>query len=148
MPRSSPPSSGTPLLGAQILQPIGFLAAHVPIVELHHERPDGGGYPHGLRGDDIPIHARIVHVADAFDAMTTARAYRDARPASEVLAELWRHAGTDFDVPALQGLAAVVSRMDAAALVAGVAPATEGTADDAGDSNAAGTVLPFERRVS
>ena len=90
----------------------------MPIVELHHERPDGTGYPHGLCGDAIPIHARIVHVADAFDAMTTARAYRSARPATEAVGELWQHAGTDFDVPALQGLASVVARMDAAALVA------------------------------
>ena len=90
-------------LGAQILQPIAFLAAHVPIVELHHERPDGTGYPHGLCGDAIPIHARIVHVADAFDAMTTARAYRGARPATEAVAELWQHAGSDFDVPSLRG---------------------------------------------
>ena len=51
------------------------------IVELHHERPDGHGYPFGLRGDDIPLAARIVHVADAFDAMTSARAYRPARAA-------------------------------------------------------------------
>jgi putative nucleotidyltransferase with HDIG domain len=130
------------LLGAQILQPIGFLAAHVPIVELHHERPDGGGYPHGLRAEDIPIHAGIVHVADAFDAMTTARAYRDARPTSEALGELWNHAGTDFDVAALQGLASVVARMDAATLTTSAAP---GTVEDSAE---AGTVLPFERRVS
>jgi putative nucleotidyltransferase with HDIG domain len=141
-----------PTLGAQILRPIGFLEAHVPIVELHHERPDGGGYPHGLRGDDIPIHARIVHVADAFDAMTTARAYREARPAADAVGELWRHAGTDFDVPALQGLATIVARMDAASLVAGGPgagdPASDAGAADAGDPSSAGTVLPFERRVS
>ena len=119
----------------------------MPIVELHHERPDGAGYPHGLRGDDIPIHARIVHVADAFDAMTTARAYRDARPASEALGELWTHAGTDFDVPSLQGLASVVARMDAAALTASASSA-EAAADGAGQAAGAGTVLPFERRVS
>ena len=69
-----------PVLGARILQPLTFLAPHLPVVELHHERPDGRGYPHGLRGDDIPLFARIVHVADAFDAMTSARAYRPAPP--------------------------------------------------------------------
>ncbi len=138
------------LLGAQILRPIGFLEAHVPIVELHHERPDGTGYPHGLHGDEIPIHARIVHVADAFDAMTTGRAYRDARPASAAVGELWRHAGTDFDVPALQGLASIVARMDTAALTASASPAGgTATPDNAGaDESDAGTVLPFERRVS
>jgi putative nucleotidyltransferase with HDIG domain len=128
------------LLGAQILRPIAFLRAHVPIVELHHERPDGAGYPHGLCGDAVPIHARIVHVADAFDAMTTARAYRGARPATEAVAELWQHAGTDFDVPALQGLASIVARMDVAALIAGAQPRV--------DAAASATVLPFERRVS
>ena len=121
----------------------------MPIVELHHERPDGTGYPHGLCGDAIPIHARIVHVADAFDAMTTARAYRGARPAAEAVSELWQHAGTDFDVPSLQGLASVVARMDAAALVAAAEPPVE-AADGAAAASAAGsaTVLPFERRVS
>ena len=54
--------------------------------------------------------------------MTTARAYRSARPATEAVGELWQHAGTDFDVPALQGLASVVARMDAAALVAAAEP--------------------------
>ena len=68
-----------PALGARILRQVPFLAPHLPIVELHHERPDGRGYPFGLRGDDIPLAARIVHVADAFDAMTSARAYRPAR---------------------------------------------------------------------
>jgi putative nucleotidyltransferase with HDIG domain len=137
-----------PALGAQILRPIAFLEAHVPIVELHHERPDGSGYPYGLRGDAIPIHARIVHVADAFDAMTTARAYRHARPAADALAELWAHAGTDFDVPALQGLASVAARMDTASLTAGASPAAGSVAAAGDDASSNGTVLPFERRVS
>jgi len=96
-----------PVLGARILQPLTFLAPHLPVVELHHERPDGRGYPHGLRGDDIPLFARIVHVADAFDAMTSARAYRPARPAAEAMAELWRNVGTDFDPRVVQAMAAV-----------------------------------------
>ncbi len=85
-----------PVLGARILRSVPFLAPHLPIVELHHERPDGGGYPHGLRGDDIPLAARIVHVADAYDAITSARAYRSARPSGDALKELWRCAGTAF----------------------------------------------------
>ena len=84
-------------LGARILRSVPFLGPHLPIVELHHERPDGLGYPHGLAGDQIPRLARIVRVADAFDAMTSARAYRPARPAASALGELWRCAGTHFD---------------------------------------------------
>ena len=71
-----------PALGAHILRQVPFLSAHIPIVELHHERPDGRGYPHGLLGYATPLLARIVHVADAFDAMTTARAYRPAQTPS------------------------------------------------------------------
>jgi len=85
-----------PVLGARILRPVLFLAPHLLIVELHHERPDGRGYPKGLRGDEIPLAARIVHVADAYDAMTSTRAYRGARASSEALKELWRCAGTEF----------------------------------------------------
>ncbi len=93
-----------PTLGARILKAVPFLAPHLPIVELHHERPDGKGYPHGLRGDEIPLPARIVHVADAFDAMTSARAYRPERGAAEAVAELWRCRGTEFDVESVDAL--------------------------------------------
>jgi putative nucleotidyltransferase with HDIG domain len=97
-----------PTLGARILRQVPFLTAHLPIVELHHERPDGRGYPFGLRGDDIPRAARIVHVADAFDAMTSARAYRAARPPAEAFAELQRFAGTEFDVTCVEALLAAM----------------------------------------
>jgi len=97
-----------PVLGAQILRTVAFLEPHMPIVELHHEQPDGLGYPHGLKGDQIPLLPRIVHVADAFDAMTTARAYRAGRPASDALAVLWRFAGTQFDLNAVRGLSAAL----------------------------------------
>jgi putative nucleotidyltransferase with HDIG domain len=93
-----------PVTGARILRTVPFLAEHLSIVELHHERPDGKGYPHGLRGDEIPRLARIVHVADAFDAITSARAYRPARGAADALQELWRHAGSQFDAEAVQAL--------------------------------------------
>ena len=97
-----------PALGARILRQVPFLAPHLPIVELHHERPDGHGYPFGLRGEDIPLDARIVHVADAFDAMTSARAYRAARPASVAFAELERHSGTQFDPACVEALLAAM----------------------------------------
>jgi putative nucleotidyltransferase with HDIG domain len=93
-------------LGARILKSVPFLEPELPIVELHHERPDGRGYPHGLSGDDIPLHSRIVRVADAFDAMTTPRAYRPARPPSDAFAELWQFAGTQFDAAVVEALVA------------------------------------------
>ena len=94
-----------PGLGARILRQVTFLEPHLPIVELHHERPDGRGYPFGLRGDEIPLPARIVHVADAFDAMTSARAYRPARGSSWAISELQRHAGTEFDTLCVEAIA-------------------------------------------
>ncbi len=98
-----------PTVGSRILQNVSFLQPHLPIVELHHERPDGGGYPYGLKGNEIPVLARIVHVADAYDAITSARAYRPARPAAEGLRELQRCAGTDFDAESVHALTAVLA---------------------------------------
>jgi putative nucleotidyltransferase with HDIG domain len=103
-----------PSAGARILRSIPFLAPHIPIVELHHERPDGLGYPYGLRGEEIPLAARIVHVADAFDAMTSARAYRSGRIPVEAIAELRRCVGTDFDGPSVEALIAALPRLVAA----------------------------------
>jgi HD-GYP domain-containing protein (c-di-GMP phosphodiesterase class II) len=93
-----------PGVGARILRSVPFLAAHIPIVELHHERPDGRGYPYGLSSDQIPLLARIAHVADAYDAMTSARAYRPALASTEAVPELWRCAGTEFDAEVVQAL--------------------------------------------
>jgi len=97
-----------PEFGARILRSIPFLARHIAIVELHHERPDGGGYPHGLRGGDIPLLARVVHVADAYDAITSARAYRTARSSEEALRELWRCSGTQYDAEIVGALVAAL----------------------------------------
>jgi putative nucleotidyltransferase with HDIG domain len=134
-----------PGLGARILRTVPFLAQHLPIVELHHERPDGRGYPYGLRGEEIPLLARIVHVADAYDAMTTARAYRAARPLNDVLSELWRNAGSDFDLPSLQALVSLLPRSLASAdSPVQVAPVD---APEAAEPLSA-TVVQFERRVS
>jgi putative nucleotidyltransferase with HDIG domain len=101
-----------PGVGARILRSVHFLAPHLSIVELHHERPDGQGDPHRLRGHEIPLLARIVHVADAFDAMTSARAYRPARGSAEALRELWRFAGSQFDAEVVQALAHAMPAVD------------------------------------
>jgi putative nucleotidyltransferase with HDIG domain len=92
-----------PQLGAEILSNVPFLDAIVPGIAYHHERLDGNGYPHGLRGDQIPLEARIIAVVDAFDAMiggespSQQRPYRRALSVQEALAELRRGAGSQFD---------------------------------------------------
>jgi HD-GYP domain-containing protein (c-di-GMP phosphodiesterase class II) len=86
-----------PLIGENILRPIAMLGPLLPGVRSHHEHFDGTGYPDGLAGEAIPIEARIMAVADAFDAMTSNRPYRQALPEEEALAELRRNAGTHFD---------------------------------------------------
>ena len=68
-----------PLIGANILKPVGFPWPITPVVRHHHERWDGDGYPAGLKGEEIPLLARVLTVADAFEAMTSDRPYR-ARP--------------------------------------------------------------------
>jgi diguanylate cyclase (GGDEF)-like protein/putative nucleotidyltransferase with HDIG domain len=82
--------------GARIIDRLGFLNDAVPAIRHHHERFDGTGYPDRLAGEDIPLGARIIHVADALDSMLTTRIYRAARPAAEALQELRRAAGTQF----------------------------------------------------
>jgi diguanylate cyclase (GGDEF)-like protein/putative nucleotidyltransferase with HDIG domain len=82
--------------GARIIDRLGFLNDAVPAIKHHHERFDGAGYPEGLGGEEIPLGARIIHVADALDSMLTTRIYRAARPADEALAELRRGAGGQF----------------------------------------------------
>jgi diguanylate cyclase (GGDEF)-like protein/putative nucleotidyltransferase with HDIG domain len=82
--------------GARIIDRLGFLNDAVPAIRHHHERFDGTGYPDRLAGEDIPLGARIIHVADALDSMLTTRIYRAARPAAEALQELRTAAGTQF----------------------------------------------------
>ena len=85
-----------PAAGAEIVAKVRTLKRVAEIVRAHHERPDGMGYPFGLRSEDVPIGARILNVADAFDAMTSDRPYRRALPAEAALRELERGAGTQF----------------------------------------------------
>lgn len=83
--------------GAKIVEQIGDLAPVIPIVRSHHERWDGGGYPDGLAGEEIPHLARIVAIADAFDAMTSDRPYRQGMPADQAFAEVEKMKGRQFD---------------------------------------------------
>ena len=82
--------------GERIIAHLGFLSNATPAIRHHHEHWDGSGYPDGLRGQEIPIGARILHVSDAFDSMISDRVYRPAMTLTEALAELRRAAGKQF----------------------------------------------------
>jgi putative nucleotidyltransferase with HDIG domain len=86
-----------PVRGARIIHNIETLRGIIPIVEHHHERWDGRGYAGGLAGKDIPLGARILAIADSYDAMTSDRTYRQKMPHEQALAELRRCAGSQFD---------------------------------------------------
>jgi putative nucleotidyltransferase with HDIG domain len=99
--------------GQQMLDRVGGALSEVgAIVRSHHERWDGGGYPDGLAGTDIPLGSRIISVCDAFSAMTTTRSYRPARPVAEALAELRACSGTQFDPRVVSALERVVPTGD------------------------------------
>ena len=88
-----------PLIGVQIVAPMRRVLDEVTVevIRHHHERFDGNGYPDGLKGEDIPLSARIFSVVDSFDAMTTNRPYRKALPLDEALTRLRAEAGKQFD---------------------------------------------------
>jgi len=93
-----------PAEGARIVIHVKELAALIPMIRHHHEWYDGTGYPDGLKGEDIPIGARIISVADAYDTMTTQRLYRDVVSEEEALKELRRWSGTQFDPELVEAL--------------------------------------------
>ena len=105
-----------PLIGEEILAPLPSLRSVAEIVRTHHEWVNGSGYPDGLRGENIPLGARIVAVADAYDAIISHRVYREGRTPSEATRELSKGAGQQFDpriVEALDRLLAVSPRVSA-----------------------------------
>jgi putative nucleotidyltransferase with HDIG domain len=99
-----------PEYGHEIVRGIGFLEEARAAILHHHERVDGRGYPYGLSGARIPESARVVGVADAFDAMTSTRSYRRARPVAAALEELRRCAGAQFDPRMVRALARAIDR--------------------------------------
>lgn len=106
-----------PEIGRRILADIPQLEDVLPAVMHHHERWDGRGYPHGLAGEHIPLHARLIALADSFDAMSSTRTYRPALPREQVLREIRKCAGTQFD-PTLAPTFATLDFRDYDALVA------------------------------
>jgi two-component system cell cycle response regulator len=96
------------LIGERIVGASPPLRAVARLVRSSHERWDGNGYPDGLARDDIPLGARIIFACDAFDAMISDRNYRAAMPVSEALAELERHAGSQFDPAVVGALVGIV----------------------------------------
>lgn len=108
------------IYGAEILGPIGFLAPLVPGVLLHHERMDGRGYPHALPAEKIPRLARIICIADSYDAMTSDRAYRAALPHGVAVGEIRRCAGTQFDADLVEPFVEALDAWRADCLARGV----------------------------
>lgn len=98
-----------PVIGYEICQPLGLSEGVLMIVRNHHEKLDGSGYPDGLKGGELPLSLRIVCVADAFDAMSSRRPYRDVMAMSRVLAELSAGAGVQFDPVVVETLKELLS---------------------------------------
>ena len=103
-----------PSIGDSIVSELGLSPEERSIIRHHHERWDGAGYPDGLSGEQIPLLARILSVADAFDAMTSKRAYRNAMSIEQALAELLKNRGKQFDPSALDAFLEVVKKIPAA----------------------------------
>ncbi len=113
-----------PNQGARIVEPIPFMGEAVDIVRSHHERFDGGGYPRGLRGEKIPLAARIFAIADSFDAMTSDRPYRSALSTDEAVAEIVAGSGTQFDPQVVEALLERLGALSVPASRASAASAT------------------------
>ncbi len=104
-------------VGGHIIEGVPFLSHLMPVIRAHHERWDGGGYPDGLAGEDIPVLARVLTVADAFDAMTSERPYRKPVTVEAARAELLRFSGTQFDPRVVAALLAALDAEEVKVLV-------------------------------
>lgn len=126
-----------PMRGLEIVREIGFLDEALAGILHHHERIDGRGYPMGLAGDEIPEFARVIAVADAFDAMTSNRSYRGARSVEEAIADLEKWSGTQFDPALVDAFVAALTREGWVQSEPAPPPASDGmTAQDHDDPTA------------
>jgi len=125
-----------PLLGVQMVAGIKSLGSAVEVIRCHHERWDGKGYPNGLVGEAIPAGARVFSVADAFDAMTSDRAYRKALPFDRACQEIADGAGSQFDPAVVDAFTALVPELPG--LHASLHGGTAGTAGAGGSRGAGG----------
>jgi putative nucleotidyltransferase with HDIG domain len=104
-----------PVVGAEILERVEFPYPVVPIVRAHHEKWDGSGYPYGLKGEEIPIGARILAVVDCLDALASDRQYRRALPLDEAMARITCEAGTSFDPAVVKAMQSRYRELEARA---------------------------------
>jgi len=111
-----------PVVGRRILQSVQGFAKYLPAVELHHENWDGTGYPKRQRGQETPLDARIIHVADAYDAMTTDRSYRPGMSHDRAMDILAENASVQFDPDVVAALVAALTSAVIDAPPAGLAP--------------------------
>ncbi len=99
-----------PAKGSDILKGIKQLKNITPLVRHHHERIDGRGYPDGIKGDEIPLGARILHVADSFDSMTADRPYRPSPGTEYAISELKKYSGVQFDSQAVEAFLKILQK--------------------------------------
>jgi HD-GYP domain-containing protein (c-di-GMP phosphodiesterase class II) len=108
-----------PQIGRRILEKAQTLRPTLPVVELHHENFDGSGYPYGLAGERTPLCARIVRVADSFDAMTTDRAYRPAFAPAAAVREIQKCSGRQYDPQVVEAFVRLFASAEGSALMGG-----------------------------
>jgi putative nucleotidyltransferase with HDIG domain len=144
-----------PVIGKRILENVQGLEAYLGIVELHHENLDGTGYPHGLKGEETPLYARIVKVADAYDAMTSDRPYRRGKSHAEAIAVLRSVSGSEMDPLVVDAFALLGDQRKQQAAFAGnqslrsLSDAVQGDAEVPGPAATAGLeVVAREREAS
>jgi putative nucleotidyltransferase with HDIG domain len=126
-------------VGARILEPIPGFAELIPIVVQHHERFDGSGYPYGLAGEAINLHARIFAVADVYDALSSDRPYRPGWPRDKVIAYIREKSGTHFDPEVVDAFLKLMALDPQAPPRAAAASSSESTMEEVGTEKRAGT---------